>query len=175
MVIACAGEQRGRELLPAVRGERQDALAMTEPDAGSDVRGMKTQAVGQGGDRVVNGSKRLISGAERADFFIVFVATGVDETPHGPKQRLTCFLLDRRPPGFAVREGYRSVSRCGYPDHVLTFEDCRLPETQVPGRVDGGFEECPQGRSVNRVPRHGTGRRPRSSGDRRGRPRTCRC
>ena len=50
ILMACAGEQREKYLLPAVRGERMDALAMTEPDAGSDVRGMKCQAVRDGGD-----------------------------------------------------------------------------------------------------------------------------
>ena len=63
-----------------------DALAMTEPDAGSDVRSMKCAAVRDGGDWVLNGSKHFISGAEHADFVIVFVATGEDDTPKGPKK-----------------------------------------------------------------------------------------
>lgn len=62
---------------------------MTEPDAGSDVRGMKCTATRDGSDWVVNGTKHFISGADTAGFFIVFVATGVDETPKGPKKRIT--------------------------------------------------------------------------------------
>jgi acyl-CoA dehydrogenase len=115
---------------------------MTEPDAGSDVRGMKCTAVrdgGAGGDWVVNGSKHFISGAEHADFFIVFVATGVDDTPRGPKKRITCFLVDRGHPGFEVRDGYRSVSHRGYKNCILDFDECRLPSGQVLGEVDGGF------------------------------------
>jgi len=139
ILMACAGDQRERYLLPAVRGERMDALAMTEPGAGSDVRGMRCRAVRDGGDWVVNGSKHFISGAEHADFFIVFVATGVDETPHGPKKRITCFLVDRGTPGFEVRAGYNSVSHRGYKNCILEFNDCRLPVTQVLGAVDGGF------------------------------------
>ena len=139
ILMACAGEQRERYLLPAVRGERMDALAMTEPDAGSDVRGMKCSAVRDGGDWVVNGTKHFISGADQADFFIVFVATGVDETPRGPKKRITCFLVDRGHPGFEVRDGYNSVSHRGYKNCILEFDDCRLPEGQVLGAVDGGF------------------------------------
>lgn len=139
ILMACAGDQRERYLLPAVRGEKMDALAMTEPDAGSDVRGMKCTATRDGGDWVVNGSKHFISGAEHADFFIVFVATGVDETPRGPKKRITCFLVDRGTPGFEVRDGYRSVSHRGYKNCVLDFADCRLPDAQVLGEVDGGF------------------------------------
>ena len=139
ILLACKGDQRERYLLPAVRGEKMDALAMTEPDAGSDVRGMKCHAVRDGGDWVISGSKHFISGAEHADFFIVFVATGVEETPKGPKKRITCFLVDRGTPGFDVRAGYRSVSHRGYHNCILDFDKCRLPDAQVLGEVDGGF------------------------------------
>lgn len=139
ILMACNDEQKERYLLPAVRGDRADALAMTEPDAGSDVRGMKCQAQRDGGDWIVNGSKHFISGAEHADFFIVFIATGVDDTPKGPKRRITTFLVDRDTPGFKVRDGYNSVSHKGYKNYILTFDDCRLPDAQVLGEVDGGF------------------------------------
>ena len=140
ILMACTPEQRERYLLPAVRGERMDALAMTEPGAGSDVRGMQCSATRDGGDWVVNGTKHFISGADHADFFIVFIATGVDETPKGPKKRITCFLVDRGHPGFEVREGYSSVSHKGYKNCILYFDNCRLPDAQVLGQVDGGFE-----------------------------------
>jgi len=139
ILMACKDDQIERYLMPAVRGERMDALAMTEPDAGSDVRGMKCSAVKEGTDWVLNGSKHFISGAEHADFFIVFVATGVDETPRGPKKRITTFLVDRGTEGFDVREGYNSVSHKGYNNCILDFDDCRLPQAQVLGEVDGGF------------------------------------
>jgi acyl-CoA dehydrogenase len=140
ILMACEGEQKERYLHPAVRGERMDALAMTEPEAGSDVRGMSCAAVRDGGDWVVNGTKHFISGADHADFFIVFIATGVDDTPKGPKKRITCFLVDRGYPGFTVRDGYQSVSHRGYKNCILEFDDCRLPDAQVLGEVDGGFE-----------------------------------
>lgn len=140
ILMACQGDQIEQYLMPAVRGDRMDALAMTEPDAGSDVRGMKCSAVRDGGDWVLNGSKHFISGAEHADFFIVFVATGVDETSRGPKKRITTFLVDRGTPGFTVRDGYNSVSHKGYLNCILEFDDCRLPHAQVLGDVDGGFE-----------------------------------
>ncbi|WP_371038544.1 acyl-CoA dehydrogenase family protein [Rhodosalinus sp. FB01] len=140
ILMACEGEQRERYLLPAVRGDRMDALAMTEPEAGSDVRGMKCTARRVDGDWVVNGTKHFISGADHADFFIVFVATGEDDTPHGPKKRITAFLVDRGTLGFTVRDGYRSVSHRGYANCILDFDDCRLPDAQVLGEVDGGFE-----------------------------------
>lgn len=140
ILMACEGQQRERYLLPAVRGDKMDALAMTEPDAGSDVRGMKCTATADGKDWVLNGAKHFISGAEHADFFIVFAATGVDDTPHGPKKRITCFLVDRGHPGFEVREGYNSVSHKGYKNYVLYFDQCRLPAEAVLGKVHGGFD-----------------------------------
>ena len=140
ILMACEGDQRERYLLPAVRGEKMDALAMTEPDAGSDVRGMKCHAVRDGGDWLVNGTKHFISGAEHADFIIVFIATGEDETPKGPKKRITAFIVDRGTPGFTIRDGYKSVSHRGYKNMILDFDDCRLPDSQVLGAVDGGFD-----------------------------------
>ncbi|MBT0956656.1 acyl-CoA dehydrogenase family protein [Alphaproteobacteria bacterium KMM 3653] len=139
ILMACEGEQRERYLLPAVRGERMDALAMTEPGAGSDVRGMTCSAVRDGGDWVLNGTKHFISGAEHADFIIVFVATGEDDTPRGKKKRITTFLVDRGTPGFTIRDGYNSVSHRGYKNMILDFDNCRLPDAQVLGEVDGGF------------------------------------
>ncbi|RNF34138.1 acyl-CoA dehydrogenase family protein [Paracoccus methylarcula] len=140
ILMACKGDQVERYLMPAVRGDRMDALAMTEPDAGSDVRGMKCTATRDGGDWVLNGSKHFISGADHADFFIVFVATGLDETPRGPKKRITCFLVDRGTPGFEVARGYNSVSHRGYKNCILYFDNCRLSDAQVLGEVDSGFE-----------------------------------
>ena len=139
ILMACEGEQRERYLLPAVRGERMDALAMTEPGAGSDVRSMKCNAMRDGDDWLINGSKHFISGADHADFFIVFISTGEDATPKGTKKRITTFLVDRNTPGFEVREGYNSVSHKGYNNCILDFDDCRLPNAQVLGEVDGGF------------------------------------
>ncbi len=139
ILMACTGDQREKYLLPAVRGERMDALAMTEPGAGSDIRGMLSTAVRKDGDWILNGTKHFISGADHADFIIVFVATGVDETPRGAKKRITAFLVDRGTPGFTIRDGYESVSHRGYKNMILEFDDCRLPDNQVLGEVDGGF------------------------------------
>ena len=131
--ILCAAneDQKQRYLSPAVRGDKMDALAMTEPDAGSDVRGMKCTARRAGGDWVINGTKHFISHADIADFLIVFVSTG--------PSRITAFLVDRGTPGFEIRPGYRSVSHRGYQNCILSFDDCRLPETQMLGEEGNGF------------------------------------
>ncbi|MGO8420540.1 acyl-CoA dehydrogenase family protein [Rhizobium ruizarguesonis] len=140
ILMACEGEQRERYLLPAVRGEKIDALAITEPDAGSDMRGMKCAARRDGSDFVLNGTKHFISHADVADFVIVFAATGEEETPKGIKKKITAFLVDRGTPGFEILKGYDSVSHRGYHNSTLNFTDCRIPEAQVLGEVHRGFD-----------------------------------
>lgn len=140
ILAACEGDQRERYLLPAVAGEKFDALAMSEPDAGSDVRGMKCNARPDGDDWIVNGSKHFISHADIADFVIVFIATGEEQTKRGPKKKISCFLVDRGTPGFEIRPGYDSVSHRGYHNCVLNFDNCRLPKSQLLGEVHRGFE-----------------------------------
>ena len=140
ILMGCNEEQRERYLYPAARGDRFDALAMTEPGAGSDVRGMQCTARPDGDDWIVNGTKHFISHADLADFVIVFVASGEEETARGPKKRITCFLVDRGTPGFEIRPGYDSVSHRGYHNCILTFDDCRLPSAQILGEVHRGFE-----------------------------------
>ena len=137
---ACAGAQRETYLDPCIRGEKVDCLAMTEPEAGSDLRSMSCAAKADGGDFVINGSKHFISHADLADFVILFAATGLEETPRGPRKTITCFLIDKATPGFTVRPGYRSVSHRGYHNFILDFDDCRVPATQVLGEVDKGLE-----------------------------------
>jgi acyl-CoA dehydrogenase len=140
ILCACDQEQRQRYLAPAVRGDKIDCLAMTEPGAGSDIRSMKTFARRDGADYVINGTKHFISHADIADFAIVFVATGSETTQKGPKQRITCFLIDRGTPGFVVEKGYRSVSHRGYHNCILRFENCRVPAAQRLGEEGQGFE-----------------------------------
>ena len=140
--ILCAGndEQKQRYLLPCVAGERIDCLAITEPGAGSDARNLATVARRDGADWVINGSKHFISHADIADFAIVFVATGEDASPQGPRKRITCFLVDRDTPGFEVRPGYATVSHRGYHNSVLSFDDCRVPAAQMLGAEGQGLE-----------------------------------
>ena len=139
ILMACSEQQKKRYLHPAVRGERFDALAMTEPAAGSDLRGMRCAARRQGGDWVLNGSKHFISHADIADFVILFAATGEERTASGPRKQLTCFLVDRGTPGFEIRPGYDSVSHRGYQNCILTFDECRLSSAQVLGQPHQGF------------------------------------
>lgn len=137
---ACEGEQRERYLLPAVRGERHDCLAMSEPGAGSDIRSMTTSAVRRDGAYVVNGTKHFISHADMADFVILFAATGTEPTSAGPKKRITALLVDLDAPGVTVRRGSACVSHRGYHQCELAFQDCRVPVGQRLGEEGRGFE-----------------------------------
>ena len=140
ILMACEGEQREKYLLPAVSGEKFDALALTEPGAGSDVRGMQCVARPDGDDWIINGTKHFISHANIADFVIVFVATGEEETPRGVKKKITCFLIDRGTPGFEIEDGYSSVSHRGYQNCILRFDECRVPKAQILGELHRGFD-----------------------------------
>jgi acyl-CoA dehydrogenase len=140
ILAACQGEQRSRYLIPSITGEKIDALAMSEPDAGSDVRGMKCAARRDGDEWVINGTKHFISHADVADFIIVFVATGEEATAKGPKKRISCFLLDRGTPGMEIRPGYSSVSHRGYHNCSLVFDNCRVSASQMLGDEGGGFD-----------------------------------
>ncbi len=140
ILLAGDAQQREQYLMPCIRGETWDCLAMTEPAAGSDLRGMKATARADGDDWILNGTKHFISHADLAGFAIVFVATGEEATPRGPKKKITAFFVDKGTPGFTVRDGYRNVSHRGYTNAVLEFDDCRLNKRQILGEVHKGFE-----------------------------------
>ena len=140
--ILCAGtpEQQEKYLKPCVRGEKWDCLAMTEPGAGSDLRGMKATAKQDGDDWVLNGTKHFISHADIADFTIVFMKSGEEETSRGKRAQITAFFVDKGTPGYNVRDGYRNVSHRGYTNSILEFDNCRINKRQMLGEVHKGFE-----------------------------------
>lgn len=139
-LLACVGAQREKYLLPCVRGEKSDCLAMTEPGAGSDLRGMRATAKLDGDDWILNGVKHFISYADWADFAICFMASGIDATPRGTKKLITAFLVDKGHPGFTVRAGYKNVAHRGFNNCILEFDNCRLPKQAVLGEVHQGFD-----------------------------------
>ncbi|MCH2623392.1 MAG: acyl-CoA/acyl-ACP dehydrogenase [Acidimicrobiales bacterium] len=137
---ACTGDQVEDYLAPTVRGERVDCLAMSEPGAGSDIRGMSCRAERQGDDYLINGTKHFISHADLADYTILFAATGEEQTARGPKKLITAFLVDHDTPGFEMASGYNCVSNRGYHNMILNFDDCRVPASKVLGEEHKGFE-----------------------------------
>jgi acyl-CoA dehydrogenase len=148
---ACRDEQREAYLLPVIRGERKEAFALTEPNAGSDAMGIQTRAVKDGGDYVINGSKHFITCASRPDFVILFAVTGVDETPKGPRKRITAFLVDTDTKGFELTLGARAVGHRSYRNYQLSFSDCRVPARNILGEEGKGFDQAGQWLSNTRV------------------------
>jgi alkylation response protein AidB-like acyl-CoA dehydrogenase len=140
ILLAGTPEQRERYLLPCVRGERVECLAMTEPDAGSDVRAIRTRAVrdgaGDGAGWVVNGTKHFISHADEADFVILLARTGTDDAGRGT---MSIFLVDLDTPGVTRHPGYRNVSHRGYTNSIIDFTDVHIPADALLGEQDEGF------------------------------------
>ncbi|CAN5317844.1 acyl-CoA dehydrogenase [soil metagenome] len=142
--ILLAGNQAQLEryLFPSIAGERRDCLAMTEPGAGSDLRGMRTRAWredldGQPGWRI-KGTKHFISHAHEADFVILFART--DHGPGDSSKAMSTFLVDLDTVGVVVRDGYRTVSHRGYTNAILDFESCWVPDGALLGDEGTGMD-----------------------------------
>jgi acyl-CoA dehydrogenase len=136
---ACRGDQIATYLEPTIRGERLDCFALTEPGAGSDARAIVTRAVRHGDDYVINGAKQFITQADRADFIILVAVTGVDETPRGPRKRISTFLVDKASKGVSVAP-MKCVSNRGLVSTTITLADVRVPARNILGEEGGGFD-----------------------------------
>ncbi len=140
ILMGCAGDQIDKYLLPTVRGEKQECLAITEPGAGSDVRGMTTVARRDGDDWVVNGTKHFISHADISDFIILFAATGEEQSSRGPRKLISSFVVDSDLPGLTITKGSPSVSHRGYHHCELHFDNVRMPADALLGEEGRGFD-----------------------------------
>jgi acyl-CoA dehydrogenase len=138
ILLAGTEEQKERYLYPSVRGERRDCLALTEPDAGSDLRAMRTRAVRDGDGWRIKGTKHFISHAQESDFVILFAVT--DAEPGDGRKSMSSFLVDLDTPGLAVHDGYRNVSHRGYTNAILDFDDCYVPADALLGEEGKGFD-----------------------------------
>lgn len=136
---ACRGDQIETYLKPTIRGERMDCFALTEPGAGSDARAITTKAVKDGDDWIISGSKQFITQAMRADYLIVFAVSGVDETPRGPRKRMTAFLVDKDSPGVSVAP-LKCVSNRGLISTTIGLESVRVPARNILGEEGLGFK-----------------------------------
>ena len=136
ILLAGTEAQKERYLHPSISGVRRDCLALTEPDAGSDLRAMRTRAVREAGGWHIKGTKHFISHAQESDFVILFAVTG--EPDDGPKAMST-FLVDLDTPGVGVHDGYRNVSHRGYTNAILDF-DCHVPAEALLGEEGKGFD-----------------------------------
>ncbi len=148
---ACREDQREAYLFPVIKGQRKEAFALTEPNAGSDAMGIQTRAVRDGDDYVINGSKHFITCASRPDFVILFTVTGADETPKGSRKRITAFLVDTDIKGFDIARGPRAVGHRSYHNYQLSFSDCRVPARNILGDEGKGFDQAGQWLANTRI------------------------
>jgi acyl-CoA dehydrogenase len=125
-------EQKKRYLEPTISGERYSCFAITEPGAGSDARNIRTSAVRDGDEWVINGEKTFITGGDIADFTMVFAVTDKEKGADGG---VTCFLVDRD-------AGWTSASiptMGQWGPASLSFQDVRVPHSAILGEEGRGF------------------------------------
>ena len=121
---------------PVVSGELTVAYALTEPDAGSDLGGLKLRGRKTNSGWMLNGSKHFISGADYADFIIVLAVT----EPDAPlRSRFTLFIVPRSHPGFVYTGNFRKMGWKGYQLGGFSLDDCEVPDSHILGEVGGGF------------------------------------
>ena len=141
-------DQKQRYLYPTLRGEKHGFFGLTEPSGGSDpARAIRTTAVKDGDDWVLNGSKIFISGADRADYGITFARTDAAKGRGG----ITCFFVDTDAPGFHVRRVVHTLRSTHYATE-LQFDNLRVPAGNVLGEVNGGFAIANDRLSRQRIP-----------------------
>ncbi len=141
-------EEQRRAYLPALcSGERIGALALTEPEAGSDATGITTTAVADGDDFVLNGTKTFITNGSIAGVFVLYAKTDPARGAHG----ITAFIVERDFPGFSVSRTFDKFGHRGSPTAELRLDDCRVPRRNVLGKVDDGVAVMMRGLDIERV------------------------
>jgi citronellyl-CoA dehydrogenase len=138
-ILAFGTEEQKREwAVPAIAGRKILCLGITEPDAGSDVAGIKTRAVREGDEYVINGSKTFITNGHRAHAIVLVTKTGAGgaESDH---DGFTLFLVRMDSPGVAREKRLQKLGMHASDTALLAFQDVRVPESAVLGQVGKGF------------------------------------
>src|SRR5215211_5065832 len=128
-------EQKQAYLVPSIKGRKISCLGITEPDAGSDVSGIKTRAVRDGDEWVINGSKTFITNGHRADFIVLVTKTDPDAGYDG----FTLFIVDMDLPGVIREKKLQKMGMHASDTALLAFDDVRVPASAVLGQVGKGF------------------------------------
>ena len=139
------------EYLPRLAsGELRGGLALTEPDAGSDVQNAKTTAVKDGEEYVINGTKMFITNAEHGNVFAVLTKTDPDARPR--HRGMSCFVVEKPNPGIRVGQHLDKLGYRGLDSSELIFDDCRVGEETLVGGVEGqGFKHVMSGLEGGRI------------------------
>jgi citronellyl-CoA dehydrogenase len=128
-------EQKQRYLVPSIKGEKISCLGITEPDAGSDVSGIKTRAVRDGDEWVINGSKTYITNGHRADYIVLVTKTDPDAGYDG----FTLFIVDMDLPGVIREQKLQKMGMHASDTALLAFDDVRVPADALLGQEGKGF------------------------------------
>lgn len=138
LLIDGTEEQRRRYLPRIARGDLVASFCLTEPEAGSDVMSLRTRAIRDGDDYIINGTKRFVTNAPCAGVFTVFARTGAKEMK---AQGISAFLVERDTPGITIAPADRMMGFRGAQCADVIFEDCRIPaEALLGGREGVGFK-----------------------------------
>ena len=141
-------DQKERYLYPTLRGEKRGFFGLTEPSGGSDpARAIRTTAVRDGDHWILNGEKTFISGADKADYGLIFARDDPDKGRSG----ITCFIVDTTMPGFRVRRVIHTLRSSHYATEI-EMQDLRVPSANVLGEVGGGFAIATDRVSRQRIP-----------------------
>ena len=142
-------EQKAKFLPQAVEG-KLGAFCLTEPGAGSDAGGLRTKAVKDGDEYVINGTKCFISnfGPDEGNHFVIITLTDPEK---GTRGGMTAFLLERGTPGLKLGKTENKMGMNGAAVSELILEDCRVPESAIMGKVGDGFKIAMSGLDGGRI------------------------
>jgi acyl-CoA dehydrogenase len=150
ILLSLKGAQKARYLDPVLSGEKATCFAQTEPDAGADPASMRTRAVRDGANYVINGVKRFITHADKADFAQLMAVT---DPAKGARGGISCFLVDMDTPG--VRISTKHQTMMGDAPCELVFENVRVPAENRVGEEGQGFATAQRWLGEGRL-RHGS-------------------
>lgn len=138
VIQAIASEEQKQAYLPKLCSGAFPAgsFCLSETGAGSDPSAMTTRAVREGSDWIISGTKMWISSAEYAGIFVVWAVTDTD-APRG--RGISCFLVEAGTPGITIAPAEKKMGQCASVTNVVIFEDCRVPETALMGKLNDGF------------------------------------
>lgn len=150
VLFHCNEEQKERFLFPVLRGEKKICFAQTEPDAGSDPASMRTRAIRDGDDFILNGTKRFITGAGNSDYAQLMAVTDPEKRARGG---ITCFMVDMKSSGVTLERQWPTMM--GDAPWQIVFENVRVPAANVIGGVGQGFSLAQKWIQEGRIRGHG--------------------
>jgi len=133
-------EQKKRWLVPIAKGEKIGAFGLTEPDAGSDAQSIRTRALFDGNEWVINGSKQFITNIGLDTASLIITAAVTKSSAQGPR-RISTFIVPKGVPGFVLGQRYDKIGWRGSATHEVIFEDCRVPVDNLLGDPAKGFSQ----------------------------------